>query len=877
MIRGKIRDAGARVASGELGSVEEEYAELPGAAGIGLNLDPEKLKKKSLEEFVAETAQDWFTAVMGFKDLTAQAELKGIWDPMLNPLITATKEQKALSLHSSVFKDLYGVTTQGAFESSDRFAASVRDFVVFGNSADKRGVKFNVVQTRFALALKRQLDETYDPRTASPEVTALKRDLDRVFSTGAYKSVDGEKIFVKDTDADGNKLSAGEMEKVRSSIESRGNEDIDSIWKRAMGSKDLGDTLGDNRLVAFAQMLDYRKKVFEYNELLDAVAEGKFFQLYMWSKIKTKIKFLTPAFKFASFVQDPVRGGLRILIGNKNSPINKMLQTLMDKVAKGLDGTLGALAQVLSGKASGLINLVSGGAIKIAIRSLVSSALTAAGASGVGTLPAAITAALIYVGEKAWNIIWHTMKLDLGKALDELGKEMANIFKFVAGITGFTVVVLILALYFIVNTVLAPLGGTQPYGETAGGVGGGTELPTPSCNDFNCFGSGVTDFESSLNCAAATLSSDTSGPLWRLVDEYGPYCDNETRNLPFAYNLFVKFYDKYVAIGTPAGRSCATPPPETARPLDAGYRCTGTSPRCFNGGTCAVPDPAVNGIFAYYREALRDCEVPNAQLKWTTDNSFGKTPEELADYMTNILNVSYSGFSPPPGKLLQVLQVAKAKNVNPWLLVGIWGTESWFSQTPQCLGGTSTPVLGPGTAPGGEAIACSATTSGTNQPVPFSKTNGTVFPGGSGQTWSCFGEDRTVGGVCVKHGGIDLAAPTGAFVLSPYDGDAKVVFASSAGNFGQLIVIQAQSGGTALPYYMYFAHLKSFSVPVGSVVTKGTTLGQVDSTGYSSGPHLHFEIRSGSNDRTKQVNPCATSFACPAINTGGSCPTTLNL
>jgi hypothetical protein len=49
--------------------------------------------------------------------------------------------------------------------------------------------------------------------------------------------------------------------------------------------------------------------------------------------------------------------------------------------------------------------------------------------------------------------------------------------------------------------------------------------------------------------------------LDRIIDEYGPYCDNETVYygkyfMPFAYNLFTEIYDKYLPIGGSGGRIC---------------------------------------------------------------------------------------------------------------------------------------------------------------------------------------------------------------------------------------------------------------------------------------------------------------------------------
>lgn len=194
-----------------------------------------------------------------------------------------------------------------------------------------------------------------------------------------------------------------------------------------------------------------------------------------------------------------------------------------------------------------------------------------------------------------------------------------------------------------------------------------------SCNPFNCFAPYVNDFDSSLQCAANSIP--VNKPTWYWVDKYGPYCDNETKGLPFAYNLFANFYDKYVPSG--AARTCNELPPNTPRPSDSGIACPSQTNPARQPG-----DPA----FDYYRDALVQCPIPPNQQYWTNQNSLGYSPEELADYMFS-LNITYLGISlsnTDRAALIQVLEMAKAKNINPWILVGIWGTESAWNQIGSC-------------------------------------------------------------------------------------------------------------------------------------------------------------------------------------------------
>ncbi len=88
------------------------------------------------------------------------------------------------------------------------------------------------------------------------------------------------------------------------------------------------------------------------------------------------------------------------------------------------------------------------------------------------------------------------------------------------------------------------------------------------------------------------------------------------------------------------------------------------------------------------------------------------------------------------------------------------------------------------------------------------------------------------------HRGIDIKAKEGIPVKSAESGE--VIFAGKKGGYGNLVIIE-HSGG----YKTYYAHLEEIEVKKGDSVAKGTIIGKVGSTGRSTGPHLHFEIRRG--------------------------------
>lgn len=89
------------------------------------------------------------------------------------------------------------------------------------------------------------------------------------------------------------------------------------------------------------------------------------------------------------------------------------------------------------------------------------------------------------------------------------------------------------------------------------------------------------------------------------------------------------------------------------------------------------------------------------------------------------------------------------------------------------------------------------------------------------------------------HSGIDIAAPLGTPVSAAADGTvARAEF--NKNGYGNLIVIEHQKD-----FSTYYGHLSVIKVMVGQKVKKGDNLGAVGSTGKSTGPHLHFEVRRG--------------------------------
>ncbi|MGF1478831.1 MAG: peptidoglycan DD-metalloendopeptidase family protein [Cyanophyceae cyanobacterium] len=94
-----------------------------------------------------------------------------------------------------------------------------------------------------------------------------------------------------------------------------------------------------------------------------------------------------------------------------------------------------------------------------------------------------------------------------------------------------------------------------------------------------------------------------------------------------------------------------------------------------------------------------------------------------------------------------------------------------------------------------------------------------------------------IAGTQRMHTGTDLAAPMGTPVLAAYSGEVAV--ADSLGGYGLTVVLRHEAGTQESRY----AHLSKILVNLGDWVDQGTVIGLVGNTGYSTGPHLHFEWR----------------------------------
>ncbi|MEV3958504.1 M23 family metallopeptidase [Streptomyces albogriseolus] len=133
-----------------------------------------------------------------------------------------------------------------------------------------------------------------------------------------------------------------------------------------------------------------------------------------------------------------------------------------------------------------------------------------------------------------------------------------------------------------------------------------------------------------------------------------------------------------------------------------------------------------------------------------------------------------------------------------------------------------------------EASAQTAPSSGFTSPVPG---------GGLGTAYKVAGSMWSSG----YHTGVDFSVPTGTSLKAV--GAGTVVSAGWGGAYGNQVVIQLNDG-----HYAQYAHLSSLSVSAGQTVSAGQQVGLSGATGNVTGPHLHFEIRTGP-DYGSDVDP----------------------
>lgn len=166
-------------------------------------------------------------------------------------------------------------------------------------------------------------------------------------------------------------------------------------------------------------------------------------------------------------------------------------------------------------------------------------------------------------------------------------------------------------------------------------------------------------------------------------------------------------------------------------------------------------------------------------------------------------------------------------------------------QTPDA--GLNTPVsetLQPASTPAPATpakVEAPAPASAVEQAQPATQTSSLNLPPITwpvdGNVSSDFGwRSDPVSGKRDFHFGLDMAGKSGDPVKACWDG--KVVFSGKKSGYGNLVILEHPGG-----WQSYYGHNSKNTVEVGQEITAGTQIAKIGSTGHSTGPHVHFEIR----------------------------------
>jgi uncharacterized protein YraI len=137
----------------------------------------------------------------------------------------------------------------------------------------------------------------------------------------------------------------------------------------------------------------------------------------------------------------------------------------------------------------------------------------------------------------------------------------------------------------------------------------------------------------------------------------------------------------------------------------------------------------------------------------------------------------------------------------------------------------------------------------------------------TGRLTSTYYSPRSYG----NHAALDIAASSGTPIHAARGG--TVSFRGWSGGYGRLVIIDHGSG-----YQTYYAHMSRYGVERGDTVSGGEVIGYVGSSGNSTGPHLHFEVRrwrskqylpGSGGDRVTQGRGIAHTYPGLSSTTGG--------
>lgn len=221
-----------------------------------------------------------------------------------------------------------------------------------------------------------------------------------------------------------------------------------------------------------------------------------------------------------------------------------------------------------------------------------------------------------------------------------------------------------------------------------------------------------------------------------------------------------------------------------------------------------------------------------------------------------------------------VLLAANGKLIQLWDAITKAGPASSPSPTAASLGqaieglgrvwsgGSSTGASG---ASGSGTFGGSDTPSSGNPPITAGPSAGPIF-------WALNGLIRITQGYRVgtiglpefqggPHRAVDLAAATGTPLFAPMTGTVTNAGSGLHGNgaYGNAFEVTSLDG----TWKTIYGHMESFNVSVGQQVQAGQQVGLSDNTGYSTGPHVHYEVQHLVNGTWQYVNPLTLNLGLP--------------
>lgn len=219
----------------------------------------------------------------------------------------------------------------------------------------------------------------------------------------------------------------------------------------------------------------------------------------------------------------------------------------------------------------------------------------------------------------------------------------------------------------------------------------------------------------------------------------------------------------------------------------------------------------------YYQKRILDYD--KAVLKALVDQS-----ENIRKY-NKILASETNKISQITRKLQEIkTDVSAKRNAQNKIVQKIKGERSVYEQTERQVERESIKLIYKITKLSGDRMDNPDATGSFRYPVKARIT-------------SPFGPRRhPIFGVRSMHTGIDLAAPRGTKVKASEGG--LVIYSGWYGGYGKVVIVDHSKG-----YSTLYAHLNSIKVRVGQRVKQGQSLGTEGTTGYATGPHLHFEVR----------------------------------